>query len=384
MRAAAPSLLSGYHRSVLDGEDRLTELLATVLQHDAEAAVAVVEAVGLTVRDEAELSFEASTQLSFSFGRLDLEVIVAMPNGGVHGRVWFENKIGAGFQPDQLPRYGRALASRSGESVLVVIAPSDYAVETPSAKQIAEFGGWTWITWARLADLIAPQPFNEVVRKKLADRTALEEMRLEFVNYLRERRLAVMDPLQHLDIIAVSREARAHEVIDDLFERTVQSVHNGGRYISAWPWSDPGFNRGQAFEAAGADAWFGPHEGWFELQLQPDDYWAADRTGEPAFAAGITFQHKKGRTIREEITAKERAAWRAELSASGFSINARADDQYVRIYATKYLAELLTAGATLDQQARALATWVVESFDALLQRPPSPAWAQAAASAASD
>jgi hypothetical protein len=53
----------------------------------------------LTVRDEAELSLELDA--AFPFGRLDLEVIVAMPNGGVHGRVWFENKTGV--RPDRGP-----------------------------------------------------------------------------------------------------------------------------------------------------------------------------------------------------------------------------------------------------------------------------------------
>ena len=379
-------MLEAYARSVLDGEDRLTELLATVLQHDQEAALRLAEAAGADASDLDDVTVEVSTQESFVFGRLDLEVLLRAADGTIATRVWFENKIWARFQPRQLERYGEALAERPGRGQLCVLAPAAYEIRQPTAEERARWGGWSTLTWARVAEVLADAQFGALRRKPLADRTAVEQLRLELIEDLRRKGLALMDPVGHLDVITVGREAHTREVLEDLWNRAVQAVLDPGRYSDNGAWDGGSFTWSQSFEVAGgadglhgfADRWLTTHEGWLDLLLSPDDFWSDDRAGEPAFGAGIIFEHKKGRTVRDDIGDPARAQWRADLREAGFSVLITGSDSYVRVYRTYYLAELLSAGASLDQQARAMATWVTRALDELLALPPSPPWGTSA------
>lgn len=382
MRRAATTMLEAYTRSVLDGEDRLTELLATLLEHDRDTALRLVAAAGIDTSGLGDLAIEVSTQESFAFGRLDLEVLLRGADGMTRARVWFENKIRARFQPRQLERYSEALASRPGRGQLCVLAPTAYAVRRPTTEERTRFGGWSTLTWSRVADVIAHGRLGALRRKPLSDRTAIEQLRLELIEDLRRKGLALMDPLGHLDVITVGREARTRAVVEDLWNRAVQGVTDPGRYKDDGDWDGGAFNWSQSFAVADyangagdrAERWLAAHEGWLELLLSPEDFWAEDRTGEPAFGVGAVFEHKKGRTIRDELADPGRAEWRAQLREAGFSVLITGPDSYARVYRTRYLAELLSTGASLDQQARALATWVTTALDELLALPPSPAW----------
>jgi hypothetical protein len=382
VRRAATTLLEAYTRSVLDGEDRLTELFATLLQHDRHTAFNVAAAAGLDVEAVTGLTVEVSTQESFVFGRLDLEVMLRAPDGTIWGRLWFENKLWARFQPQQLERYGDALRKRPGRGRLCVLAPTSYEVRVPTAEERARFGGWTAMTWPQIAEIVAADGIEALARRPLDKRTAIEQLRWELVQDLRRRGLALMDPVGHLDIITVGREARTREVLTELWNRAVQAVVDPGQYRGTDEWDGGGFSWSQTFAtvgktAAGADLsddWLGAHDGWLELLLSSEDFWAEDRTGEPAFGIGAVFEHKKGKTIRDELADPARAEWRAQLREAGFSVLATSSDSYVRVYRTRYLADLLTAGASLDQQARALAAWVTSGLNDLLGYPPRPAW----------
>ena len=375
-------MLEAYTRSVLDGEDRLTELLATLLQHDRDTALNLAAAVGIDFDGPQDLTVEVSTQEAFPFGRLDLEVRLRVTDGTICGRIWFENKIWARFQPRQLERYAEALVRRPGRGRLCVLAPAGYGIPPPTLEERARFGGWLTLTWSQIAEIVAAGRLGALRYTPLANRTAIDHLRIELLEDLRRRGLALMDPLGHLDVITVGREARARAVLDDLWNRTVQGVLDPGRYRDDGDWEGEPFNWSQSFAAAGdangfsdrAKRWLVAHDGRLELLLSPEDFWAEDRTGEPAFGAGAVFEHRKGRTIRDELGDPARAQWRTQLRQAGFSVLINGPDSYIRVYRTRHLAELLNAGASLDQQARSLAAWVTTALDALLAMPPSPPW----------
>jgi hypothetical protein len=239
---------------------------------------------------------------------------------------------------------------------------------------VQEFGGWTAMSWDDVARIAVPHGLTAVRDTLIHERSLLTHLRLEFVDYLRRRRLVSMEPLRHLDIIAVAREQQARRTLNDLWDRTIQVITETWVFAKHWEWDGGGYewHRGSHTRQPRRGA---HHTRGISSFMNPDDSWVEDRTGEPAFAAGIAFEQKKGRTIRHQMTAPERAPWRADLREAGFSIDAAPARQHVRVYRTMYLAELIAAGATVDQQARTLGDWVLAAFEALLSTPPRPAWA---------
>jgi hypothetical protein len=149
-----------------------------------------------------------------------------------------------------------------------------------------------------------------------------------------------MDPVGHLDVITVGREAHTREVLEDLWARAVHAVLDPGRCSDNGDWDGGSFSWSQGFgvanDASGirglADRWLTRHSGWLDLLLSPDDFWSDDRTGEPAFGAGVLFEHKKGRTIRTSSP--------IPLERSGERISARRGSR------CSYLAGLHTSAST--------------------------------------
>jgi hypothetical protein len=70
------------------------------------------------------------------------------------------------------------------------LTPAAYEVPEPTDDDRARFGGWTTLSWSRVADVISDARFGALRLKRLEDRTAVEQMRLEHVQDLRRRGLA--------------------------------------------------------------------------------------------------------------------------------------------------------------------------------------------------
>ena len=89
--------------------------------------------------------------------------------------------------------------------------------------------------------------------------------------------------------------------------------------------------------------------------VSADDRWWSASKDEPAFAAGYTLHE----LLYEPFAANEE--WLGRLREAGVDF-----DVYFglpRVYCTKPMAELLNEGATLGDQARALAKWASDSFE---------------------
>lgn len=103
MARAADLLLSAADRRVLVGEDRLTEILATVLQHDRRLAAWFCEQAGVEIPSDG--SHEVSTQVWLDeSSRPDMQIAVRHRDGTIR-RVLSEHKTGTGFSVRQERSY---------------------------------------------------------------------------------------------------------------------------------------------------------------------------------------------------------------------------------------------------------------------------------------
>ena len=113
----------------------------------------------------------------------------------------------------------------------------------------------------------------------------------------------------------------------------------------------------------------GAAAGWradLELMVAGSDDWWPDGTGEPAFGAGLTLSEP----LYEALAADE--DWVDGLDTDGITIAPFQDN--TRVYRTLPVRELLTAGGTLEEQARALAEWASQSFRLVGEHKPSEAF----------
>src|SRR4051794_21946289 len=118
MPAARKELLDSAASYARSGENRLTELFATVLDSHDELARQLLERVGLPSGER----FEVYTQERVAPGcRPDLVLRSKRASGGLVSQVWAEHKTVSGFRHEQREDYRRALDAAPGEGQLLTI-----------------------------------------------------------------------------------------------------------------------------------------------------------------------------------------------------------------------------------------------------------------------
>lgn len=110
--------------------------------------------------------------------------------------------------------------------------------------------------------------------------------------------------------------------------------------------------------------WAEPLGGAPKLYAAEDDEWSDSRIGEPALGTGFSLPEANA----DELLSEAMRTWRDVVQAQGFSVSV--EDGFVRVWRTKYLAELIPAGVTLDMQAHQVARWVDETLAILAQHDP--------------
>jgi hypothetical protein len=85
----------------------------------------------------------------------------------------------------------------------------------------------------------------------------------------------------------------------------------------------------------------------------------------PRFVAGYSFEAPAASALMAAVT----QAWRDRLTEN--EIDVFAEGQYVRCVRALYFNQLVTAGVTLDDQAKALASWIEQSVALIDENPPS-------------
>lgn len=339
-------------------EDRLTDLLAVAAQRSVAFARRLLVVAGVDPSVARRVTrVRVLTQTWTAHGRRPDMELVGFEGDAPICRMWCENKLEALYQPDQLEDYGRDLVSLPGESHLLTIV-------TRIAQ--APVGDWTATTWARVAAEAVG-----VLRSRLgvgwrrdtwlpeasADLLVLGEL----LEYLDKEHHIVSDPLTSTDVLVYASANRAAITIAALIARAGQLCDEPLDDGVVWSESDTAM--WVTFKARDTD-WWAQYDGYAEIHAADSDAgFGQQRRGEPAIGVGVTLDGAYGETIFSE-----RTDWVAQLRE--FQLDPARDDDVLRIYRTVYLAEILIAGVTLEEQARWLADRMKAAMRDLRSVPP--------------
>jgi hypothetical protein len=176
--------------------------------------------------DEVELppptSVSASTQVrTDETRRVDLQVLGVDGSGSISGRLWAENKTGAGYQPDQLLSYRRSLAKIPGRSQVITIVPRK-ADAVPEAESV----GVPILTWQRVAEIAWSSARNHeqdpqwrISARRAATSAGLRLLE-ELISYLEEDHAVTLDPVRFEHIQAFQLANETSEALVELLART--------------------------------------------------------------------------------------------------------------------------------------------------------------------
>jgi len=335
-------------------ENRLTEVFATVLEVHEGFARALFDRVGIDLPDD--VRFKASTQKAVAEGARPDMVLLALQGQHLVAQLWSEHKIdGGGFRDMQLEDYRDALArERSQSRLLGIVADVESGSDGPD---------WRMLTWQEVAELAnsvgAKWAANGAARDWRASALeptapARERLLHEFIWYVEEENDAVVNPLGSENLQAFEKAAettvgllalldRAGQHMLPEFEPEEDDLDGAGDGSYYWQlFATPDGSWLNRIEAGGFEA-------YPELMAAADDLWWADSRGEPAFGVGYTLDAR----LYESLAAD--ADWLARLAHAGVDLDIYND--CVRVFCTKPIVDVLGEGATLDEQARALARW---------------------------
>lgn len=379
---ASRFLAEALERSPLRGEDRVTEILAHVLQHDLGALNAFSKLLGLG--EFAEMT--VSTQHLLIGGRR-VDLALQLSGSASSHVLWVEVKIDALEQQNQLFDYARELARLYPmRSTLVALAPRGHDLLIRANEQ-HDFGDGQGdrplalaVTWQEVANRFEHEGRRRGHglhwRSSALGETAEARQRtlLEFLSYLERRGLSMTDdPLTLTDAIVASR---AEQLLDDrggaimrLLDRAASEVEGpSGGTPTQWSWPGKGMCTGMGYSwPLDASIW--------PARLNPGGVTAAglcfvttdqrDRPREPrdqaVFLATLEFEP----AAPTAVAALSDPHW---LLPEHVSVNIK-DRKAARVSTIRYLSEVATSGITLSEQATALAGWATVSFAELLALP---------------
>jgi hypothetical protein len=272
-----------------------------------------------------------------------MELIGRDATGAETCRIWIEAKTGANYLDMQLEDYAADLRGWSSSKLLTIVERPD---------QVREHGDWRRATWADVAATAV-----DILREELpADRrgrgwrervwhpTTPAALRAlgELLEYLDKEHGFVSDPLTTTDVMTFAGISRAGDVLHALLARAAELSLLSFRGEPEWH-SEDWASGWVTFTDTGK--WWHNFDGVTELHLAAaDTYFGATRRGEPAIGVGANIARGYGQTIFND-----HPKWVVDLRNAGF--DPFPDDNWVRLYRSVYLAEVLAAGSTLESQA---------------------------------
>ncbi len=356
-------------QSYLEGsENRLTEVLATVLAAHDDLAREFFALAGLTTADAER--FEVYTQVPVAEGARPDMVVWAFIGDAVVALLWCEHKVGPGaFRDLQLEDYRDALGNQRCKRNRLVGIVSDVTAghEGPD---------WTMLTWQSLAEAannlgrrwgtaVDAKDWRTEALAPLAP--ARERLLHELLWYLEESENVVVDALVAENVESFRGARKTALAIVTLLGRTAEhaSPFKADGEANGTEWGDQYWVQFQTpddswLQRLRAEQWYA----WPELTLADSAGWSAAHDGDPAFGAGYTLDKRLYETLASD------EAWVRRLEAKELSIGEF--DGYTRVFRTKPLADLVSAYDTLDMQARTLAAWTRESLQLAADADPGP------------
>ena len=287
--------------------------------------------------------------------------------------VWVEAKDGAVYQPDQLADYAREVrhpvfGEPDAGRVLTIIPPGMSALVDPTPGD----DRWKTKTWADVAltsERLGREWGRDSGRHWRHDAMkpqAPSQWRYlaELVRQLEEKEYARMQPLTPEDVIAAQR----HLSLSKHRRSAGQGRCSGHRRRDEnqaprhTPRALPDI---RAHRREVVQRYEELRTAYPELLYYHDEDWTPNRLGAPAFCAGITFDGLSEAT-RYALTDE---TWQASLP-KGVTVGGRG--KFLRVVRTKYLSELIVAGATFDEQARELGLWANAAITDLMDKVSAP------------
>lgn len=302
----------------------MTEILAVVLDAHRPFARRFVCNAGLSAGNAADVSTQVRTPCG---RRIDLQVVSIDAQGHLVARLWAEHKTGSPFSVGQLEDYASDLEEHfNGPRQLITIvdrleqAPDDDRWKRVTWRQVAvmaaaagaERDGSVGLQWLEHAD----SPHAP------ADQRLLHEL----LTYLEEEHAAVIEPISHLDVIALSRRSRVKAAIIDLMNRAaeISALDPDGSTKQTGPkWR-------QNFKLP--PSWADRLGGYGQLRASSHDPWAFPRVDEPAFGAGFSLPSE----YYEQLRDSNNREWLERIEVLGFSV--ALFDGSTRVLRTRYVA----------------------------------------------
>jgi hypothetical protein len=356
-------------------ENRLTAILAAVLDQHTGFASALFESVQLPVGDHYEAYIE---EWVTEDRRVDMQVLGKDERGVVVAQIWSEHKrAGGAFGTNQREDYLNALEHEPGVGKLLTIVAEIRADETPEdadSEQPAEhengevFGSrpgepsqkdsrWWGMTWQLIAELadVSGQRFTDPWGGRgWADRAlnpaapAAQRALYELLWYLDQEGYAVVSPLTIDHVQAIKNSADTFDVTTTLLARTADQMRPlvpDGEPV----WDDGLHGYAQDFETP-ANAWPARVDGAIELLIWDNDGWIDTPTGQPCVAVGVSIEPEWHRPL------SQLPDWIHRVHAAGFSFTRYKD--WLCCYATMPLREVVDkGGAGLVDQCNYIASW---------------------------
>lgn len=347
--------MGAYHRR--RGEDRVTEVLATVLNSAPSYVGQLADRLGL----RRQSSYRIETQVGVSGSVVDLEIEALGPAGETAWLLWSEHKVGAPFADQQLTRYASALGAKAGsvESRLIAVTqhpPSDRVraeaadlgvellrwreVVALSARAGAEIGGSAWKLRPQYGD-------DEIARRLLLEWDVFCRHRLEEI---------IVEPLTDRHVEVLRDMKGALQTTDHLlrtgFRAACEAIGAGSPVEKPDDYSAP----------PPPSSWLKQGGATLQMYADTDDSWTSAPVGLPFVAAGIWVEREDARALRD------RSELLQALDGHGFSFWDEPDRHggYLDVVRTVPMAALVAHPLLADQE-RLLAEFGERAFRDLLE-----------------
>ena len=368
-----------------DREDRLTEVLASVLEVNHELCRELTERLGLGCDP---MRFCVETQFGPPGQRRLVDLVLRGLDSGGHAvaTVFIENKYNPAarletywFSEDQAMRQRRALKDEPGEQVLGAIASKsdlerlDGPIEArPRFDPRAAYD--EVISWGDVRELIrqlsappSPRPSGRSGATPASDR-----LPLELLAYL-ELEGDALGALGSDDLFALSRILLAQDRVDRLLYRATKKL---AEELSALDESDVlEFEAAEENEVENGVYYSAPapkgtwpenlREAELYVMVFNDDPEEREAVVEPLVYVGVTWN--AGREGKQRISGSK---W--ESRARDASMDIDWEKNFISVAMSRPLREIADGGSTIAQQANVLIEWAHRSLLTVLKLPPPP------------
>ena len=330
--------MGAYYRRT--GEDRATEVVATVFQRVPAFIAQLADCVHLPPAD----SYEVSTQVDVGC-IIDLEIRARAADDQAGWLLWSEHKVADPLTVEQLVTEATALELRAAGAQHKLIAITLYP---PSAavRAHSELAGVTLLRWKDLVDL-ARRALHEL------DDTAIDRpertggsveierhLLLEWCAFCEHELEAPVEPLTDRRIAILAEADKAWETLEHLLEV-------GFRHACEELGTRPPRFTGEEWQAPGpSGTWLADQSGKLYARYDVDDSWTIGGVGGPAFTAGMWVEGDDADALRTRIELRQR------LREQGFSCwDEPGRHGYIALAKTLPLVALLVSADVQGQES---------------------------------